>query len=244
MPLAPVLSASLLLVATVPQVIPRPSPPTADAVLLELKAGNERFVRGRRTRSLLSAEDPRLRRTLARGQNPSAVIVTSSDSRVETSFIFDQELGRLFTIREAGNSPDTLGLASAEYAVAHLGCPLIVVLGHTSCGAVAAVADAKGAALPGNFAVFQQAMAGLLESTPQLDGEDPRDFHNRLAEVNAIQQARRMLQRSGLLAEQAAAGKLKILPAIYELSSGRVIFLSDPPPRLKKADPAADPLEQ
>jgi len=135
-----------------------------EGALAELKAGNTRFVMGARTRSQMGYNDIVLRQTLAKGQAPFAVIVTCSDSRLGDNFIFDQELGRLFTVREAGNCPDTQSLASIEYAVEHLGSKVVVVMGHESCGAVKAVMEAGPTPLPGNLWSLQNAMAGLLES--------------------------------------------------------------------------------
>jgi carbonic anhydrase len=201
--------------------------PTPVTVLAELKAGNKRYLEGKRTRSLRTAEDAHVREVLATGQHPLAAIVCCSDSRVVDSFIFDQEPGRLFTVREAGNSPDIQGIASVEYAVEHLGCKLVVVMGHTSCGAVKAVADANGAPLPGNLWVFQASMAGLLESTPKLAGETPSAYQKRLARVNAVRQAKFMTQRSAILKHELAEGEIKILPALYDLASGSVTFLDE-----------------
>ena len=203
---------------------------TPAAALAELRAGNGRFVAGKRVRTLLALQDPDLRATLAKGQAPFAIIVTCSDSRLADNLIFDQELGRLFTIREAGNSPDIQGLASAEYAAEHLGSKLVVVMGHSACGAVKAVAEAKGKPLPGNLWSFQAAMAGLLESTPEDPNELPNDYYKRLAEHNAQRQAQAMLDRSEILRELAAKGRLKIVPALYDLGSGEVKFLELPAP--------------
>ncbi|BDU72738.1 carbonic anhydrase [Mesoterricola silvestris] len=222
-----------LLAASIYIAMPAQHPPAAEtltpeAVLAELKAGNLRFVEGRRTRSLRSAEDPRVRELLAGGQHPLAVVVTCSDSRLADNLIFDQELGRLFTIREAGNSPDTQGIASAEYAVEHLGCPLVVVMGHTSCGAIKAVAEANGVPLPGNLWTFQASMAGLLESTPR-GSEDVKTHQKRLAAVNAQRQARAMVARSEILREKVAEGGVKVVAAMYDLASGTVTWLPDAP---------------
>ena len=208
--------------------------PPPDAILAELKEGNKRFVEGQRTRSMRSAEDPRVRELLAEGQHPLAVIVTCSDSRLADNLIFDQELGRLFTIREAGNCPDTLGLASAEYAVEHLGCAVVVVLGHTSCGAVKAVSEANGAPLPGNLWILQASMAGLLETTPR-GSDDMKTYQKRLASVNAARQSRAMLARSELLREKVADGSLRVVPALYDLASGVVTFLPVAPAGRAKA---------
>jgi carbonic anhydrase len=211
--------------------LPAQHAPAAEAlspatVLSELKAGNQRFVEGRRTRSLRSAEDPRMRELLAGGQHPLAVIVTCSDSRLADNYIFDQELGRLFTIREAGNSPDTQGLASAEYAVEHLGCPVVVVMGHTACGAVAAVAEANGKPLPGNLWIFQASMAGLLETTPR-GSDDMKSHLKHLSAVNAQRQAKAMVARSEILREKVAEGQLQVVAALYDLASGTVTWLPD-----------------
>ena len=219
------LVSGLLLLPTPPSV--PAAPPSAQAALAELKAGNQRFVAGHRTRSVQVAEDGQLREILASGQSPCAVIVACSDSRVGESYIFDQELGRLFVIRQAGNSPDTLGIASVEYAVEHLGCQVVVLLGHTSCGAVAAVAEAKGQPLPGNLWSFQAAMAGLLEATPREAQEETAAYYRRLAQVNAIRQARSLVARSELLKERLAAGRLEVVPALYDLATGRVTFMEE-----------------
>jgi len=201
---------------------------TPHAALAELQAGNTRFVTGKRVRTLLAVQDSELRGTLAKGQAPFAIIITCSDSRLVDNIIFDQELGRLFTIREAGNSPDIQSLASAEYAAEHLGSKLVVVMGHTACGAIKAVAEAHGQPLPGNLWSLQAAMAGLLESTHEDPNAPAAEFYTRLSEVNAQRQAQAMLSRSEILRELAAAGKLKVLPALYELGSGQVRFLEMP----------------
>jgi carbonic anhydrase len=201
---------------------------TPDAALAELKAGNGRFISGKRVRTLLASQDADLRATLAKGQAPFAIIVTCSDSRLMDNLIFDQELGRLFTIREAGNSPDIQGIASAEYAAEHLGSKLVVVLGHTSCGAIKAVAESHGKPLPGNLWSLQAAMAGLLEACHEDPNLPASAYYTQLAEVNAQRQARAMLDRSEILRELVSGGKLKVLPAVYELGSGQVRFLELP----------------
>jgi carbonic anhydrase len=200
------------------------TPDTPAAALGELSAGNGRFVAGKRVRTLDTGHDAAMRAALVGGQAPFAVVITCSDSRVPDALLFDQEAGRLFTIREAGNAPDLQGIASAEYAVDHLGSKLVVVMGHTSCGAVKAVREASGKPLPGNLWALQAGMAGLLESTPQDPNEDAKTYGARLEEVNARRQAQAMLDRSVLLREQAAAEKIWVVPALYNLASGKVQF--------------------
>src|SRR5262245_11329342 len=115
--------------------------PSADEVLAELLAGNERFTSGQATGPHRSPEDVR---ATANGQSPLAVVVTCADSRVPPVLLFDMGVGDLFVVRVAGNVVDGAGApiqGSIEYAVAELHVPLIVVLGHTNCGAVKAAVE-------------------------------------------------------------------------------------------------------
>ena len=113
----------------------RPTNRNADEALTSLKAGNERFVADKLDGKL---QDSSRREELTAGQAPYAIILSCADSRVVPEFTFDTGLGELFVLRVAGNVANTSTIASIEYAVAHLGCNLIVVLGHQSCGAVTA----------------------------------------------------------------------------------------------------------
>lgn len=212
---------------------PAPSPAgpaTPEAALEELMAGNARFVAGKRVRTVETSGDPALRATLVKGQSPFAVIVTCSDSRVPDNLLFDQEAGRLFTIREAGNAPDLQGIASVEYAVEHLGSKVVVVMGHTGCGAVKAVREAHGTPLPGNLWALQAGMAGLLESTPGNPEETPAAYGARLETANAQRQAQTLLDRSTLLRGRAEDGRLRVIPALYHLDSGKVELLKPSTP--------------
>jgi len=196
-----------------------------EGALAELKAGNARFALGTRTRTQMGYNDAALRATLAKGQAPFAVIVTCSDSRLGDNFIFDQELGRLFTVREAGNCPDTQSLASIEYAVEHLGSKVVVVMGHESCGAVKAVLESGPTPLPGNLWSLQAAMSGLLESVHHPAGESTSAHMSHLVEANALRQAKVVLTRSEIVQHLCKAGKLSVVPAVYDLASGNVRFL-------------------
>jgi carbonic anhydrase len=196
-----------------------------DGALAELKAGNARFASGTRTRTQMGYNDTSLRQTLAKGQAPFAVIVTCSDSRLGDNFIFDQELGRLFTVREAGNCPDTQSLASIEYAVEHLGSKVVVVMGHESCGAVGAVLAAGPTPLPGNLWSLQAAMSGLVESVHHPAGEATATHMSHLVQANAIRQAQVVLTRSSIVEHLCKAGMVSVVPAVYDLASGTVRFL-------------------
>ncbi len=122
------------------------SRPTPEQALDNLKQGNQRFVNFKTKHPNLGSER---RQSLKSGQEPFAVIVSCSDSRVPPEIIFDQGLGDLFVVRSAGNTVDKLGIGSIEYAVAVLDTHFIVVLGHSKCGAVSAVMSGKS--LPGHI---------------------------------------------------------------------------------------------
>jgi len=119
-------------------------PKTADEAWAKLVAGNARFTKGDLSEYLLHLAhevSPERRQELGLGQHPFAVVLTCSDSRVAPELIFDQGLGDLFVVRTAGNVPDPVALGSIEYGLLHLKAPLLVVLGHTKCGAVTATLD-------------------------------------------------------------------------------------------------------
>jgi carbonic anhydrase len=172
----------------------------------------------------LSAQDPALRISLAGHQNPFAVIVSCSDSRTTDSFIFDQELGRLFSIRAAGNCVDIVGLGSIEYAVEKLGAKVVAVMGHTNCGAVSAVVDAKGEVLHGNMYIFQSLMAGLLTIAHRDPNELESDYKARLEQENAKHQAREIFDRSKIVRDKVNQNKIWLIPALHDLRTGQVWF--------------------
>jgi carbonic anhydrase len=195
---------------------------TPEAALAELYAGNERFVNGGRVRTLLTAQDADLRTTLAKGQSPFAVVVTCSDSRAMDNLIFDQELGRIFSVRTAGNSLDTLGIASIEFALNSLGAKAVIIMGHSKCGAVAAVADAKGEPLADNLFIIQDLMAGLVEVVPRDPNETDDTYKGRLEQENARRQAQAIYGRSKIIREHVDNGKIWLVPASYDLETGKV----------------------
>ena len=118
----------------------------ADVALQLLKEGNKRYLKGALVKKGSYAAD---REILSSGQKPFAVVLTCSDSRAAPEIFFDQKLGDIFTIRNAGNVADTTALGSLEYAVEHLKAPLVVVIGHSKCGAVTAAHE--GGELPPNI---------------------------------------------------------------------------------------------
>lgn len=187
-----------------------------DEALARLTAGNQRYVQNMATRPDQTAA----RRTqLAVGQHPFAIILGCSDSRVAPEIVFDQGLGDLFVVRVAGNVLDDEGIGSLEYAVEHLHVPLIVVLGHSKCGAVTAAVSGEPA--PGHIGAIVDALKPAVKATRGQPG-DPVELT-----VNAnVQRVVSELKASKpILAEHLGNGTLKIVGAKYDLSSGSVELL-------------------
>ena len=171
-----------------------------------LKAGNARFVSG----SLTPKDDyTDLREQLSAGQHPFAVVLCCSDSRVAPEIIFDQKLGDLFVIRNAGNVVDEDVLGSIEYAVEHLETPLVVVLGHSCCGAV--TATCQGGDLPGHIVDIAKRIRPVISTNCCIDD-------------NAKRHAKRMAQ---LIEEDGIVHHLgiQVTAAFYDLRSGKVEWL-------------------
>jgi carbonic anhydrase len=187
-----------------------------DAVLKALLVGNERFVAGMATRPHAGYA----RRTeLASGQHPIAAVVGCADSRVPPELLFDQGLGDLFVVRVAGNVAEPGVVGSVEYAAEHLATPLVVVLGHEGCGAVKATLD--GAGDDGNIGSLVKDIRPAVMSACQPASASCDALHEGV-HLNARAQARNMLDRSPLLRELVASGKLAIVVATYDLGSGKV----------------------
>ena len=177
-----------------------------ESAFQSLKEGNERFVTGNLKPKDTYAED---RKTLCEGQHPFAVVLCCSDSRVAPEIIFDQKLGDLFVIRNAGNVVDDDVLGSIEYAVEHLETPLVVVLGHSCCGAV--TATCLGGNLPGH----------ILDLAKRIK---PSVSTNCCIDDNARRHARRMAQ---LIEEDEIVHHIgaKVIAAFYDLQNGKVEWL-------------------
>jgi carbonic anhydrase len=192
-----------------------PSTVNADEAFKLLQAGNQRYVDGK-LNSVTPEEMARRRAELVQGQKPFAVVVCCSDSRVGPEIIFDQELGNIFVVRTAGEVLDTAGIGSIEYAIAHLGSPLVLVLGHEHCGAVAAaVTEAKE---PGHIAAILKAIQPAVKRTRGLKG-DPVENAVR-ANVQDI--AARLRATGPILSAKVNAGGLKIVGATFSLSTSKV----------------------
>lgn len=185
-------------------------------VLERLKAGNERFVSDKLDGQL---QDSSRRASLTSGQDPYAIILSCADSRVVPELAFDTGLGELFVVRVAGNVANTSSIGSIEYAVAHIGCQLLVVMGHESCGAVTAAIGGGDNGYNINHL--------LSHITPALAGSSADDGVNDVVKKNAQMTVNELRSRSTIISDAIAAGKLLVVPAYYELESGQVQFLDD-----------------
>lgn len=201
--------------------LPGQNPTSPEGALRALKAGNQRFARDE-SRPQPIGEG--LRRSLAGGQSPYAIVVTCADSRVAPEHVFNAGLGELFVIRTAGNVCDPETLASIEYAVEHLGTPLCVIMGHELCGAVAAAADGVQET-PAFDALLNRISPSLRKL--RAEGLEGRALLDRAEEENAQHSLAQALSRSALLRSAARSGRFKILAARYLLSSGEVDWLPE-----------------
>ncbi|WP_371664521.1 carbonic anhydrase [Streptomyces sp. NBC_00280] len=206
-------------VAAPPTAAPRKRPSTAEEALRELSAGNRRW---RTFRQQHPDESPSVRQALTTSQHPFALVLGCIDSRVPPEMVFDQGLGDLMTIRSGGQVLDEAVLGSLAYGVLELGIPLLMVLGHQSCGAVKATvqADASGEKLPAHI----QYLADQI--SPAIDHSKSGD-----ARVDATIDANIRLIRARLAAEPDLAAKvdsgaLTIVGSRYELTTQRVHRIS------------------
>ena len=187
---------------------------TIDEVIARLKDGNDRFMADKLDGKL---QDSIRRTSLTGGQSPYAIILSCADSRVVPELAFDAGLGELFVIRVAGNVANTASIASIEYAVAHLGSSVIVVLGHQSCGAVTAAMSGGD-----NGYNLNQLLSHI---TPAIAASGEGTAVNEVVKTNAQLTVTELETRSAIIRDAVAHGKLKILPAYYNLDSGKVDFL-------------------
>lgn len=192
------------------------NPATPQAALSELLEGNERFIAGRPTLGDITHDHEEL----ARGQSPFAAVLRCADSRVSPEIIFDQSLGRLFVCAVAGNLPTPEVIASLEYAVSVLGSKLILVMGHSSCGAVEAAARHREdtESLPGSIATLVEQI--IASCPPGLDPDDPGELLDAVKN-NADESARLLQERSPLIARAVSEGSLEVVAGVQDLATGR-----------------------
>jgi carbonic anhydrase len=191
-----------------------------DAALKRLMEGNSRYVSGVSRRHDFTHE----REALVGGQNPYAAVLSCADSRIAPEYAFDSGRGDLFVCRVAGNFAGEETIASMEYTVAVLGTPLILVLGHDSCGAVDATIKAlkDDKPLPGHIPTLAAAIAPAVKTAAQQSGNA---LDNAIRQ-NVIDNVAKLRSAAPILNAAAEQGKLKVVGGIYRLSTGTVELLA------------------
>jgi len=194
----------------VPTILEAQTNLTPDAALKELLAGNERFAANQLTSVEHDLEV--LKEHTADKQEPFAAVLACADSRVPVELIFDQTIGHVFVARVAGNMVTPEIIATLEYGVAVLGVKVLLVLGHTSCGAVKAAM--KSDAVPGQISVLYKHLRPAVEkSGGNLD---------QAISLNAEHQAELLRTSSTVVRDALKGGKVKVLSGVYDLASGKV----------------------
>jgi carbonic anhydrase len=192
---------------------------TPDEALQRLKAGNARFVAGQALHCDLLEQV----RSTAKQQAPFAAVLGCIDSRVPPELIFDQNIGDMFVGRVAGNIASTDLIGSLEFAAALAGAKLIVVLGHSECGAVkGAIDDAKLGSLTGVLQQIRPSLAKL--DYKGVPSSKDKALVQRVAERNAQDAAAQLTSRSETLAGLVREGKLKIVYAMHDVATGKVAW--------------------
>lgn len=194
--------------------------PTPDEALERLVEGNARYVAEAAVNQDFSAG----RAARAEAQHPFAAILSCADSRVAPEIAFDQGLGDLFVVRLAGNFVNDDGLASLEFGTQVLGIPLVLVLGHTSCGAVAATIGVvqEDLELPGRLPGLAEAMRPGIE---RAIGQEPEDLLAAATIENVRHNVEKLQSADPIVSALVAEGRVKIVGGIYDISTGEVTLV-------------------
>lgn len=195
------------------------APMSPSDALKNLLAGNERFAAGKpRSRAVIGRI-----RELAGGQTPFATILACSDSRVPVEILFDHDPGDIFVVRIAGNFVSDAALGSIEYATAVLKSPLVMVLGHTSCGAVKAGMDfvKTGKTLPGHMQTLAAAVAPAAKASEHEHGDW---WHNAVRE-NVKMGVQHLKESKPIMQPALASHTIEVVGGVYDLSTGKVQML-------------------
>ncbi len=206
--------------------VANPAPPslTPDQALAALKEGNRRFLAGR----AVEPDRRGIRRLeIAKAQYPIAVLVSCSDSRVPPELLFGRGLGELFIIRNAGNTLDTVAMGSLEYAVAELNVPLVVVMGHERCGAVAAAVSVveQGTTFPGSIGRMVEPIIPAVLAARAQGAKDLLDASVRANVSRTVDRLRRFSEP--MVLDRTKSGRLRIVGARYDLDDGNVDFFDE-----------------
>ncbi len=214
--------------------------PTADEVLTALKEGNARFVAG--TPQHPHSGMDRVIETSA-GQTPMATVIGCSDSRVALERLFDRGIGDLFVVRVAGNVADTDEIGSAEYGTGHLHTPLMIILGHTKCGAVSAVAS--GAALHGSIpSLVDNIIPAVKRARHANPGVSDKDLIPFAVRENVFESIASTLTHSQEIRDLVTEGKLRVVGAVYDIDTGIVDWLGEHPAQSALLTPSTTSIAQ
>ncbi len=197
-----------------------------DTALKMLQDGNGRFVSAAVKRPNQNARQ-RVQ-TAEKGQKPFAVVLSCADSRVPVEVLFDRGIGDIFVVRDAGNIATITDIGSIEYAVDHLGSPLVVVLGHSKCGAVTAAVE--GGEAPPNIKAIVDFIAPAVTQAKSANPDKSGDALVSAAITANIWQAMAdTYKNSPMLREKVKDGKIKLVGAVYDIKSGKVNWLGPHP---------------
>jgi carbonic anhydrase len=196
---------------------PAPNDISPEEALARLKEGNAHYLAGEFKERDFEVD----RAARAQSQAPIAAVLSCADSRVPPEIIFDQGPGDLFVMRDAGNVVSTYGLASMEFATKVLAVPLIVVLGHSGCGAVAAALQASTGReeLPGHLPELVKSIEPAIITA---HGKHPSDFLAATIEENVRLGMKRLKTQSEIIGDAVASGKVGIKGGVYQLATGKI----------------------
>jgi carbonic anhydrase len=198
--------------------------PSAERIWTDLMKGNQRFISGK----VNTVEIVSLRHNVSAKQSPKVVVLTCSDSRVSPELLFDKSLGDLFVVRSAGNVADAIGVGSIEYAVENLGSIVLVVLGHTECGAVKAACSGDKMPTANLQAIMDKIMPAVTRAKTHANADE---LTEAAIQENVRQSANDVIASSEVLQHSVHDGKLTVFEAVYDLSSGKVVPLKPVPSR-------------
>jgi carbonic anhydrase len=218
-----ILSVSATCLASAPQGEEKLTRMLQQSTLTLLKEGNLRFAEGQPFHPHLEAT--RRADLATHGQEPMATVLACSDSRDPVELIFDRGIGDLFVVRVAGNVAGLSELATIEYGVTHLGTTVLIVMGHSKCGAVTAAV--QGGELHGHLPSLISLIKPATEKAKTQVAEE--ELVSRSIELNVWQQVENLFARSALIREAAAAGRVQIVGALYDIASGKVQWLGQHP---------------
>jgi carbonic anhydrase len=180
--------------------------------LKTLLEGNAKFVK---------KADSDLMKELSKGQKPYAVVVTCSDSRVSPEIIFNENLGKIFVIRTAGNVVDAITIGSIEYAVEHLKVPLVVVMGHQSCGAVKAAMESHGHAEGNIGAILKEIAPSIKKAKASAKAGD--NLEDMVIKENVKNVMNTITAKSKIMKEELKHGNVQLTGMIYSLETGKTV---------------------